>query len=708
MTKKLESKQRNTLQYYVNIFLITIVISTIYVITKRYIDQEHFIYSWDYIGYQKSTDILISEFRKSFSNGLLDFINALFADYSKLFCLPILPFYLAFGESRFSFILSLGLVYITSFSLIMGVIFSKVVKDNRWGAFWLAAFITLFTPAVWISVLRGYPDIGGATLFMLGILLFWKDSSLQQKHLPLKIAASMSILVIFRRHFAYAFRSFTITIFLQDLVSIAIKITKKNNKEKIDINRIKRLLLVLILFLAFSIHLPIKTLYFNYRDLYSSYEESITTNIGYYGSSFGQIFILLAATGFIIGLVNTRFDKKKLGFLGLLGLVSIIQWLVSSKQLGVHYTSHFLPFITLGISTLIWSTDKILIRLDNRFKSYFVAIAITVQIFLLLLNFNIGIANTNLNIKSLQLLFTRPEAPLVRSDYPELARFIKYLKDNLNDEDSIYVAASSYGILNKSIVEEGEKILHKEQKLNIIRTSDIDSRDFYPLNGLLNAHYVVVTDPMQYHINPEQQKLITVIGDLFREKQLIANDFDKVPEPFSFQGNVTAYLYKRIKPTSTETILSTLQFMEKHINHNLGRETYWLTLSSGQGTTIERDALFKTMHISPLSVKSQSPASLLYFGELYPMTQVNGKINIMSKCSQTNPILLRSTTLNSERKAIEEKIISYIPKNKVSFEFSLNGKNAKFLKLELEFKSKENSSDACMISLNHVVVSSQK
>jgi hypothetical protein len=707
MIRKTKS-QRHASKYYANIFLTTTLISIIYIITKRYIDQENFIYSWDYIGYQKSTDILISEFGKSLLNGILEFINAFFADYSKLFCIPILPFYLAFGASRFSFILSLALIYITSFSLIIGFVFSNIVIKNRWGAFWLAAFVTLFTPAVWISVLRGYPDIGGATIFMLGILLYWKDSSLKQKNLPLKIAALMSILVIFRRHFAYAFRSFLITIFLQDIINIGLKKIARNNKKKIDISSIKRLSLVLILFLAFSIHLPIKTFYFNYRELYSSYEESIAINIGYYGSSFGPIFILLAVTGFTIGLACTKFDRNKSGFLGLLGLVSVLQWLVSSKQIGVHYTSHFLPFITLGISTLIWSTDKILMRLGSKFKSYAVAIAIALQVSLLLLNFNIGIANTSLNIKPLQPLFARQEAPLIRSDYPELVRLIKYLKANLNAEDSIYVAASSYGVLNKSIVEEGEKSLYKEQKLNVIRTSDIDSRDFYPLNGLLNAHYVVVTDPMQYHINPEQQKVITVIGDLFRNKQLIAKDFEKVSEKFSFQDGVTAYLYKRTKPTSTETILSTLHFMEQKINRKLGRETYWLTLDSGQGTVIERDALFKTMHISPLSVKRKSPVSLLYFGELYPMTKVNGKINIMSRCSQTSPILLHSTTLTAEKKAIEEKTITYIPKNQTPFEFSLNGQNAKFLELKLEFQNSRTASDACMIALNHVVVSSQK
>ncbi|WP_404783862.1 hypothetical protein [Altericista sp. CCNU0014] len=702
---RIENLQKNRTKLYVNLFLLTLVISIIYITTKSYVSQEKFIYSWDYIGYQKSTDILIGEFKKSFLKGVLEFINALFADYSKLFCLPILPFYLVFGTSRFSFIFSLAIVYISSFSLMMGVIFSNLTLKKRWLAFWLATFITLMTPAVWISVLRGYPDIGGVTLFMAGILVYWKDTSLKQKGQPLKIAGIMSVLVVFRRHFAYAFRSFIITIILQSLIAIGRKKIHRINEYKLDLEIIKRAILVLILFLIFSIHLSIKIFYFNYRELYSSYEESILKNIEYYAGSFGLIFILLAAIGFIVGLRQKGFDSKKLGFLGLLGIVTIFQWVFSSKQLGVHYASHFLPFMILGISTLIWSTDSTFKYVGNKFRYYFVAIVILFEVFLLALNFNIGLGHVSLVIQPFQQLLARREAPLIRSDYSEVVRLIEYLKENSGPDDSTYIAASSYGILNKSIIEEGEKELYKEQKLNIIRTSDIDSRDFYPLNGLLNARYIVVTDPMQYHINPEQQKVITIVGDMFRNKQSIAQDFEQVSEQFSFQEGVTAYLYKRVKPTSLETIFSTLQWMEQKIDRKPGRETDWLTLESGQLTVIERDALFKTAHVSPLSVKSRSPASLLYFGKLFPKTRINGQINIMSNCSQSDPILLRSKTLDINRNTIEEKYLTYIPTTKVPFALELNGENARFLELNLEFKNSTKTQRYCTISLNHLVVS---
>jgi hypothetical protein len=703
MNERTGNKSDIDLKIYINLLLFTLLILIIYVTTKGYIERETFIYSWDYIGYQKSTDVLLEEFHKSFLNGILEFINSLFSDYSKIFCIPILPFYLAFGESRLSFILSLGIVYITSFSLVMGVVFSNLITKNRLMAFWMTTFITLATPATWIGVLRGYPDIGGASIFLAGILLYWKDISLKRKNHPLKIAALMSALVLYRRHFAYAFRSFIITIILQALAGIGLSIRRNGIKYKFNVSSIRRIFLLLILFLLFSIHLVIKTFYFNYRELYSSYEETFSSNIVYYGASFGFLFIFLSAIGFLLGLSSSVFNQKKLKFIGLLGLITIFQWVFFSRQIGVHYTSHFLPFIIVGISSLMWSTGRILKSVDRKLRYSLLALAISVEALLLLVNFNIGIAS--INILPPQKLFARQEAPLARSDYPEIVRFIKYLKNNSGSEDSIYVAASSYGTLNKSIIEEGEKNLYKHQTLNILRTSDIDSRDFYPLNGLLSAHYVVTTDPIQYHINPDRQKVITLIGEIFRQKQLISNDFEEVREKFIFQKRVRVHLYKRVKPTSVSTTLSTLNFMERTLNRKLGRETYWLNLNSGQATVIERDALFRTIHLSPVLVDRKKPGSLLYFGEIYKSTGVNGKINVMSNCQKANPIILHSKTLDFERNLIDEKKVTYLPNHQESFEFTLNGQNARYLALELDAQSNDKLSHSCRVALNHVVVS---
>jgi hypothetical protein len=689
---------------YLNLFFITLILFITYTLTKRYIDQEQFIYSWDYSGYQKNTNILIEEFRKSFTSGILDLLASLFSDYSKIYCIPILPIYLAFGSTRFAFILSFTLVYLVSFSITMGLVFSKIVYGNRWVAFWLATFITLLTPAAWISLLRGYPDTGGASLYMLGILLYWRDPSLQQKNQALKISGLMSFLVLFRRHFAYAFRSFIIAVSLQNFILFLFsKIDKKFEYKPKPIFIAKKIALILVLFLVFSIHLLVKVFYFNYRELYASYEESTLRNIEYYGSSFGWLFIALTVMGYLISSSNQNIHRERLGFVALLGAVTALQWIFSSKQLGLHYINHFLPFFILGISSLVWSTKHIFSK--TPIKGHTPKILLVPFIFLLIVNFSIGQGSVIAGMGYSRILFARAEAPLVRSDLPELTRLINYLRDNSKSEESTYVAASSYEILNKSILEEAEKNLYTNKKLNILRTSDIDSRDFYPLNGLLEAHYVAITSPIQYHINPADQSVITVINEIFNRQDLIANDFKKIPDQFILDRGVTVSLYQRVKPTSIETALNTLDFMKESIKGTLGRETFWLNLSPGNNTVIERDALFKTVHISPLFVKTNNPVSLLFFGEIQPRVKIEGTINIMSDCSKTKPIEIEFSLLNSRKFTLDKKVVTYTPKNKVSFSTTLNGKSSKFIALNLKSQNKANDLNICKVALNHVVVS---
>jgi hypothetical protein len=701
---RLGFKPKKGCKFYLNLFFITLILFITYSLTKHYIDQEQFIYSWDYSGYQKNTNILIDEFKKSFFSGTLDLLASLFSDYSKIYCIPILPIYLAFGSSRFAFILSLTLVYLVSFSLVMGLVFSRLVHSNRWVAFWLATFITLLTPAAWISLLRGYPDTGGASLYMLGILLYWRDTSLKRKNQALQISALMSFLVLFRRHFAYAFRSFIIAILLQNLITFFLgKINEKLEYKSSLVSVVKRVALIVILFLMFSIHLLVKIFYFNYRELYASYEESILRNIEYYGSSFGWLFIVLAVVGYFISLSRKDFNRERSGFITLLGAITALQWLLSSKQLGLHYINHFLPFVILGTSSLAWSTKHIFSR--TKIKGHTLKILLTPFIFLLLINFTISQGNLNWNTQYSRFLFARVEAPLLRSDLPEVTRFINYLRDNSEPQESTYIAASSYEVLNKSILEEAEKHLYKNKKLNIIRTSDIDSRDFYPLNGLLEAHYVAITSPIQYHINPKEQKVITVINEIFDRQDLISRDFKKIPEQFILDRGVTVSLYKRVKPTSMETALNTLNFMKERIKGTLGRETFWLNLSPGNSTVIERDALFKTVHISPLFVKTNNPVSLLFFGKIQSKAKIEGTINIMSDCSKTEAIKFELFTLDSKKVFLDKKTITYIPKNKENFSIVLNGKSSNFIALSLKSQNKSNNLNTCKIALNHIVVS---
>jgi hypothetical protein len=94
-------------------------------------------------------------------------------------CLLLAPFIFFFGDSRIVYIVSNALVYIVPFSLVMGVLATKIIPVHSHIVFWSTTFLTLLIPPTWISTLRGYPDIGAAVLIGLAILFYLKDITLK-------------------------------------------------------------------------------------------------------------------------------------------------------------------------------------------------------------------------------------------------------------------------------------------------------------------------------------------------------------------------------------------------------------------------------------------------------------------------------------------------------------------------------------------------
>jgi hypothetical protein len=217
----------------------------------------------------------------------------------------------------------------------------------------------------------------------------------------------------------------------------------------------------------------------------------------------------------------------------------------------------------------------------------------------------------------MRMIFARSEPSLYRSDYDEFARLISYLKSIQKDEnkDLIYLGASSWD-LNSSLIKAGGSYLNPPLLISVIGTSDIDSRDVYPLNRLLKARYVVIASPVQYHLNPSEQKVVKVVVDAFTQSWRFARDFKQLPVEFKLKDNMTVKIYERVQSASVETILDALEKIRSQVTRSPGQETYWLTLESGQETNINQEPYFNKVTISPIPIQSKSLFSLLYFGML--------------------------------------------------------------------------------------------
>jgi hypothetical protein len=684
----------------INILLFFLLVIAVVTITSLYVSKEQYYYFWDYSTYFQKTNDLFIQLKTSPIEAVFAFIISLFDDYTQLPLIPVLPFRLLLGPSRLGFILSLALAHILPFCLTMGAITTQVISAKPRTVFWWTAFATLLMPPVWIPIFRGFPDLGGATLLMLAVLFYWRDVALEHRLQIKHIAIFLSLSVLFRRHFIYEVRAFLIAIFLYNILIFTPEL---QNNFRQAWPRLKTLFwrvgYIAFWFALFTFIVLIKALFINYRVLYASFEMSSIENFLYYGRAYGWLLWGLAFLGLSWGCFERSLFQPKLRFMALFGMLSVLQWIFFAKQVSVQYTTHFLPFVILGVVLFGW-----IVWLKRRLPLQIILLGL--QSFLLLLNVAIRLDFFGKMKLPIQAVFAKSEPPLFREDYRAVADLVDYLRHLSNSDKQFYIASSSY-TLNYSTIAVVEQQRFGKPIVPIARTTNIDSRDFYPLNSLLKSHYVVVANPFQYHVAPQEQKLVKGVVEMFDRKVAIAQDFVPLPQKFQLEQGVTVQIYERIRPTSLETIFATLALMQKQTSRLPGQESYWLDIKSEQPSDIIKDPLLDIVQVLRLQITNQTPTSLLYFGKIPDKVKVTGLLSI-SKCPTSGfPISLNLSTLDRNGEVLSQQTKIYPNSQLTPFEITTSGQNAAFLKFNLKVNSKNETLTSCRAELNLLKVSSQ-
>jgi hypothetical protein len=697
--KSLSNSWRKPTDIYclVGLIALTSIISTIY------ISHEQYFYFWDYSHYSDLVNELASKLRESPIKAIQCFIDYLVDDYTQIPSLPLLPFALLFGNSRQVFILSLALVYIVPFCLVTGKIATEILPLHSRYIFWSTAFLTLFTPATWVSILRGYPDLGGASIISLAILLYWKDPLLKKRNQIIQLAGLLAFSAWFRRPFAYSVRAFLLTIFL---VSILDYFTHRKQDLKPASKEFRRIIIqigkIIAWFIIFSPVLILKVLFIDYRTLFASYELSTYEVSIYYIDEFGWLVFILIILGYTLGLFNQMGHSRKYIFFLLMGVISIAQWIFFAKQNGSHYTTVFISFVIIGLVILIFFSIG---KLNKNHKKLAFILSLLIGI---IIN-NMLFALTSLGETSLKLrsLFPVTKTPLHRSDYNEVARLIHFLREHSGKNKAIYVSASSQTLTSDTLLA-AEQQVYGTKQLNVLRTSNIDSRDTYPLNELLKSHFVVVATPTQYHLPAQEQKVVKVAVDAFEESWAFSKDFQKLPVEFFLEHGVKVKIYQRIRETPFSTILETLQSMKKIINRNQGRETQWLMLQSEKLININKD-IFRTVHLYDIPLTPGQSPSFLYFGSIPSSIRLKGTLNT-SHCPNLGKLSLRITALNQQGQVLSAQPLAYPSGKDINIISKSLPPQVTYLRLEIQRLDRPTgeSERGCSISINNIVISDVK
>jgi hypothetical protein len=210
---------------------------------------------------------------------------------------------------------------------------------------------------------------------------------------------------------------------------------------------------------------------------------------------------------------------------------------------------------------------------------------------LLLVNLLIGLTPAGKTVP-LAGWFAGNHPPEYNQNFDEISRLLNTIQSSANPGDVVYTAASS-AILNDDILWQAERMFIEDKSasapnsevegLHILRwVPFVDSRDDLPLSLLMQSQFVVVADPFQYHLMPEEQDLVRMVVEMFDEPWEFAADFERLPEEFEMNG-VSVRIYHRVRPTTIPLAVKTLKRMEQFLNGRPTNQSPWINLGDRPG-----------------------------------------------------------------------------------------------------------------------------
>jgi hypothetical protein len=319
---------------------------------------------------------------------------------------------------------------------------------------------------------------------------------------------------------------------------------QKIGKKLFDIFLKLMLASLVFIFLTYLIKpLFITGLSSSFLSQFSAYKTSasFTTKILDQVKWIGLIYLPL----FCIGLISSLTKKKSkyFGIFLLLVLVFSVSLFIKIQDFYDHYSYLYLPififFTATGYYEIYYSKYK---ELKYCVLFTFTILVLTSYLSVFTINFSI-----NKRVLGLPVL---DYYPLVRTDLSTVDKMINFLNSLIRtSNDKVYVLSSSF-TLNDSIVQNrADELGYILLSNNILGTQEVDKRDGFPYN-FFSAKYILTTQPVGYHLDPNEQKSIGILHDF-----LINNNkyFNKLTGCYYLDGEICAEIYdKKIIPPSVD------------------------------------------------------------------------------------------------------------------------------------------------------------
>ncbi|MGA2224767.1 MAG: hypothetical protein ABSH41_10030 [Syntrophobacteraceae bacterium] len=524
-----------------------ILFASVATITVIWFYLSHFVWFWDYVVYDKITKVVALDIRQHGLHHMLQTVKAsLSYEYNYVPALPLALAEWIFGRSdRLFLILAISIVYVAPTIISLSYLL-HIVSGRRLNGCLSILFSCLALsvyPVIFISPLRGMPDIGGVAILVwltVNMHNYQSDGTLKINRIASLVAAGglIFLLCVFRRWYTFIAIPIVLIILCREML-----ITKEGDAKYVRIVDASKGIVIFLSYMTlcgFAFYWERLMIMANshYSEAFRAYAgnefEHAIFCIGYGPAMIGVLAIALLAWR-----RQTRLVAVSLVFT----LTTSVFLFTHIQGFGNQHYLFFLPVLSFAIGAAV---TQVYLRRPN------VGYVLTFFLALCSLLAMISVFNPQRlgKLQTLRVLSNIDMRPPQRSDMEELSLMVHDLGTYASAGKNVCVAASGMQF-NQSIVFEvarnSKDPMSSALMDRFLWLGDVDRRDG-PAIAFPSCDYVVITEPVSTHLSIREQQVIVYLADSIKAGTGLGANYRKTGHPYSLMDKCQALVYEKVTP----------------------------------------------------------------------------------------------------------------------------------------------------------------
>lgn len=508
------------------------------------INKNNFIYFWDY-GREWKSAILVKDSLVYNPIGALKSIywSINNEDYNQFMPMLIsLPIYLI-GASFKRYVVLVEIFYMIPAVIVMSLLIYKILIILKLDKvrFPVLVLCICLTPILHYVMFDGFMDspvlmIVSCT-WLMSVDWNYEKFSIKKSILT---ALTLTLLVVFRRHFAY----YVVGYLVSQMLVVILQIYEGSKTDNIQLIKgyIQNMSIIgiisIVILVAFFRNFLIRSVFNDFSIAYKAYDVTLKEKFARIPEVFGWAVLILA---FICPVLYSVKRRTVIKIIVPLYVNIIVTTGLLWRVLQMNYHQYYLilvPALVLefvgvfGVASLIHRENSI------KYASIFIVIISSINICTMF-------APQLRNVPGREAFTTLHYSPKTRNDIGEINRLV-YDINIIEQKDSnnhLYTLASS-GILNYNILSMSQLPEKTNAVPQMYPTHDVDLRDGFP-EGFLNANYVIVANPIQAHLPEGTQEVVRYLASQVMDSGTTIGKYYQLEKEYYLDNAVTVGLYRR-------------------------------------------------------------------------------------------------------------------------------------------------------------------